>query len=178
MLKTDIASICAPPAHVIAFPASTPLIGSRQPYFLFSVRQVVDVLNQVEIRSIASDLHHIRGVALWRGRMVPVVCLEASLGLRTLENGIPLRTIVVRGLEVSDTGEVRDLYAICKIGAAVRQFQLPIACRSVARPERLPGVDFLSGVYVMDEYLFMVVRIESVLAGFNNENMQETVRVG
>lgn len=163
--------------NVIAFPARAPLVGGRQLHFLFSVRQVVDVLRQVDSQSITSEQHYFHGIAKWRGRVVPVICLEECLGLRIAKNGMPLRTIVIRGAQQCDTGEMKDLYAICKIGAAVRQYQLPITCKPVTPPKKLPGIDFLKGVYAMDEYLFMVINIESILADFNIGDIKEAAGV-
>jgi chemotaxis signal transduction protein len=164
-------------ANVIAFPARAPLVSGRQLHFLFSVRQVVDVLRQVDSQPITSDQHYFHGIAKWRGRVVPVIGLEECLGLRIVKNGMPLRTIVIRGAKQCVTGEVKDLYAICKLGAAVRQYQLPIACRPVTPPQKLPGVDFLKGVYAMDEYLFMVINMEGLLADFNIGDIKETAGV-
>jgi chemotaxis signal transduction protein len=176
MLNTETGSTNTVKAHVIAFPAKTPLVGGRQIHFLFSVRQVVDVLKEVDSKSVASDQHYIHGIAEWRGRVVPVICLEECLGLQTIKKGIPLRTIVIRGVQRSDGGDIKDRYAICEVGAAVRQYQLPFACKPIMPPEKLLGVDLLKGLYVMREYLFMVVDIKSVLADFNTTDVKETAR--
>jgi chemotaxis signal transduction protein len=177
MMATETNLIRAIKTNVIAFPARAPLVGGRQLHFLFSVRQVVDVLRQVDSQPITSDQHYIRGLAKWRGRVVPVIGLEKCLGLRRVQNGMPLRTIVIRGAKQCDSGEVKDLYAICEVGAAVRQYQLPIVCKAVIPPEKLPGIDFLKGIYAMDAYLFMVVNIEGILADFNIGDIKEAVGV-
>ena len=71
--------------QVIAFPARTPLVGGRQILFMFSVRQVVDVLRQVDLRP-GTGAGHAVGLADWRGSMVPVLDLEKCLGLRVTGN--------------------------------------------------------------------------------------------
>ena len=177
MINTETGSTNTVKAHVITFPAKTPLVKGRQLHFLFSVRQVVDVLKEVGSQSVTSDQHYIHSIAKWRGRIVPVICLEECLGLRTIRKGMPLRTIVVRGVQQSDGEDVQDLYAICEVGAAARQYQLPLVCKPITPPEKLPGVNFLKGIYVMDDYLFMVVNIESVLADFNATDIEEAARV-
>jgi chemotaxis signal transduction protein len=177
MMTTETNVTKAVKANVIAFPARAPLVGGRQLHFLFSVRQVVDVLRQVDFQSITSDQHYIHGLAKWRGRVVPVVCLERCLGLRIVKNGMPHRTIVIRGAKQCDSGDVKDLYAICELGAAVHQFQLPIACKPVTPPKNLPGIDFLKGIYAMDAYLFMVVNIEGILAEFTIGDIKEAAGV-
>ena len=177
MMTTETNLTSAVKANVIAFPARAPLVGGRQLHFLFSIRQVVDVLKQVEFQSITSNQPYIHGIAKWRGRVVPVICLEKCLGLRIVKNGMPPRTIVIRGAKQCDSGDVKDLYAICELGAAVHQYQLPIACKPITPPKKLPGIDFLKGIYAMDEYLFIVVNIEGILADFNIGDIKEVAGV-
>jgi chemotaxis signal transduction protein len=176
MLNTGTDSTNTVKAHVITFPAKTPLVGGRQIHFLFSVRQVVDVLKEVDSKPVTSDQHYIHRIAEWRNQVVPVICLEECLGLQTIKKEIPFRTIVVRSVWQSDGGDIQDRYAICEVGAAVRQYQLPLACKPIMPPVKLLGVDLLKGLYVMGNYLFMVIDIKSVLADFNAADVKETAR--
>ncbi len=150
--------------QVIAFPARTPLIGGRQIHFLFSVRQVVDVLRHVDIQSTGQDSDD-TGTIQWRGRQVPVLDLERRLGLRVSENGMPMRNIVVRSIVQTPQGGLQDLFAACCVGAASRQFELPLNCQPVIPPDHLPGIEYIEGMYVMAEYLFMVLNLGKMAGG-------------
>lgn len=162
--------------QVIAFPARTPLVDGRQIYFMFSVRQVVDVLRQVDLQP-APDRKLIVGLTDWRGTTVPVVDLENRLGLRILENGMSLRNIVVRSVIQDPLNGDRDLYAVCPVGAAVRQFQLPLPCKTVTPSQRFAGVDLIEGMYVMAEYLFIVANLNKIVNGTRKYRPEEAVYV-
>jgi chemotaxis signal transduction protein len=162
--------------QVVVFPAGTPLVGGRQLGFLFSVRQVVDVLKQVDIQPHPFDRRYAQGVTEWRGRVIPVLCLEHCLGLQTMKNGMPMRNIVVRGVQLNDSDEAQDLYAVCQVGTAARQYRLPLACRPVTPPEELPGLKFLRGLYATDENLFLVLDLEKLLDAIYTVSHKEAAR--
>jgi len=161
--------------QVIAFPARTPLIGGRQIHYLFSVRQVVDVLKHIDVQSINGSKDSALGMTNWRGRLVPVLNLEKRLGLRISENGMPLRNVVIRSVEDNGNADVRDLFVVCSMGASSRQFQLPLACRPVLPPAQLPGIDYIDGMYVMAEYLFMVLSFGKMINGMTPDIPREAV---
>lgn len=149
--------------HVLIFPARTPGVQGKQVYYLFSLRQVVDVLRQANPQPVPFGPGFAEGVAQWRGRVLPVLCLEQCLGMKTSDETIPLRTIVVRGVHQGNGHEPRELYAIFKVGAAVRQLVLPLACNPIPVPPWITNASALSGVYAMEKTILLVVNLEKIL---------------
>jgi purine-binding chemotaxis protein CheW len=149
--------------HVLIFPARTPDVEGKQVYYLFSLRQVVDVLRQANPQPVPFGPGFAEGVAQWRGRVLPVLCLEHCLGMKTSDETLPLRTIVVRGVHQGNGHEPRDLYTIFKVGAAVRQLKLPLACNPIPVPPWIANASVLSGVYEMEKTILLVVNLEKIL---------------
>jgi chemotaxis signal transduction protein len=149
--------------HVLIFPARTPGVQGKQVYYLFSLHQVVDVLRQADPQPVPFGPGFAEGVAQWRGRVLPVLSLERCLGMKTSDEAIPLRTIVVRGVHQGNGHEPRELYAIFKVGAAARQLGLPLACNPVPVPPWITNASALSGVYEMDKTILLVVDLEKIL---------------
>jgi chemotaxis signal transduction protein len=159
------AEVHAEPAsgHVLIFPARTPGVQGKQVYYLFSLRQVVDALRQANPQPVPFGPEFADGVAQWRGRVLPVLCLEQCLGMKTSDETIPLRTIVVRGVHQNNGHEPRELYAIFNVGAAVRQHALPLACKPIPVPPWITNASALSGVYTMEKTILLVVDLEKIL---------------
>jgi chemotaxis signal transduction protein len=164
--------------HVLIFPARTPGVQGKQVYYLFSLRQVVDVLRQANPQPVPFSPGFAEGVSQWRGRVLPMLCLEHCLGMKTSDETIPLRTIVVRGVRLyngdnGDNGhESRDFYAIFNVGAAVRQLKLPLACNPIPVPSWITNASALSGVYEMEQTILLVVNLEKILGGTQNHEPQ------
>lgn len=150
--------------HVLIFPARTPSVQGKQVYYLFSLRQVVDVLGQADLRPVPFGPGIAEGGAQWRGRVLPVLHLEHCLGMKTSDETIPLRTIVVRGVHQGNGHEPKELYAIFKVGAAVRQLGLPLACNPIPVPPWITNASALSGVYEMEKMFLLVVDLEQILS--------------
>lgn len=149
--------------HVLIFPARTPGAHGKQVYYLFSLRQVVDVLKQTNPQPVPFGPEFAEGVTQWRGRVLPILCLEHCLGMKTSEATIPLRTIVVRGVHQSNGHEPREFYAIFKVGAAVRQLGLPLECNPIPVPRWITNASALSGAYEMEKTILLVVNLEKIL---------------
>lgn len=158
--------------HVLIFPARTPGVQGKQVYYLFSLRQVVDVLRQADPQPVPFGPRFAEGVAQWRGRVLPVLSLEHCLGMKTSDETLPLRTIVVRGVHQGNGHEPRELYAIFKVGAAVRQLGLPLDCNPIPVPPWITDASALSGVYEMEEIILLVVNLEKILGAAQSQEPQ------
>ena len=70
--------------RVLIFPARVPKVSNKHIYFLFSLRQMEDILADGEVRSVPFSPEHLEGVAEWRGHVLPVVSMETCLGFECL----------------------------------------------------------------------------------------------
>jgi chemotaxis signal transduction protein len=132
-------------------------------YYLFSLRQIVDVLRQPTTQWIPFGPSYAKGIADWRGRILPVVSLEQSLGMKSADQAMPLRTIVVQGVHQGNGSRLEALYAIFNVGAAVRQHQLPLACTPIEIPHWIEKRSFVSGAYQRENQLLLTMNLERIL---------------
>jgi chemotaxis signal transduction protein len=148
---------------VLIFSARTPEIEGKQIFYLFSIRQAVEVLSHADVQAVPFGPSYADGVAEWRGRVLPVLSLENCLGLKKCSALMPSRSLVMRGVSEKRADGLQDLYAIITVGATVQQLELPFACEPVAVPEWVTDASCLSGVYQIDKRLFFIVNIEKML---------------
>jgi len=148
---------------VFAFPAFVPTHEGRQVFYLFSVRQVVEVLRDVKILPVPFSPSGTEGVAEWRGRVVPVLSLEKCLGIRQPDEQEHMRTIAIRSVGKAETDRLEELYAIVTVGAKVEQLELPLECDAVETPAWITEASCLIGAYQMPDRLLLVVDIEKIL---------------
>ena len=135
----------------------------RKVFFLFSVRQVVEVLREVKILPVPFSPVGTEGVADWRGRVVPVLSLEKCLGINWPSERELVRTIVIRSVGKIKTEGLQDLYAIITVGAKVEQLELPLGSDAVSTPEWITEPSCLIGAYQTPNRLLLVVDIEKIL---------------
>jgi chemotaxis signal transduction protein len=149
--------------HVFVFPARTPVVESRRIFYLFSVRQVAEVLNCVSVHPVPYAPHYAEGVTQWRGRVLPVLSLEHFLGIAVTGDQKHLRSIVVRSI-AKDSGDMfHEVYTVFKVGAAIQQIDLPMACEPVSIPDWVTNATVLSGVYELERHMFLVINMEAIL---------------
>jgi hypothetical protein len=89
--------------------------------------------------------------------------LESCLGIGISEEQMHLRSVVVRNVTRDAADNLQEVYALFKVGAAIRQLELPLACAPTRVPDWVPDPSFLSGVFETDDGLFLVVDLGSVL---------------
>jgi chemotaxis signal transduction protein len=145
------------------FPARTPEIDRKRISYLFSVRQVAEVLNHPAAQPVPFSPPYTEGVAQWRGRVLPILSLEHCLGIGISEKNMPLRSIVIRSVTVDAADNLQEEYTIFKVGAAIRQLDLPLSCSPTRIPHWISDPSMLSGVYESNTTLFFVVNIENIL---------------
>lgn len=150
-------------AQVLLLPARTPDINGRSLYYLFSVRQVAEVLLNTTIQRVPVAPPYVQGVAEWCGCVLPLLSLERCLGMEILADRIPTRDVVVRSVTQNNGGQLREQYAICRVGAAIRHMDLPLECEPGKVPARITNASCLAAVYVMQKTLLLVVNLEKII---------------
>lgn len=153
--------------HVFVFPARTPVVESKQIFYLFSVRQVAEVLNCVSVHPVPYAPHYAEGVTQWRGRVLPVLSLENFLGIAVSGDQMNLRSIVIRSITKDSVDMFHEVYTIFKVGAAIQQIALPMACEPVSIPNWVTNANVLSGVYQLERNLFLVINMGAILDAGN-----------
>lgn len=149
--------------QVLIFPVRTANHHNRSVYYLFSLRQIVDVLWQPTTQWIPFGPSYAKGIAEWRGRVLPVLSLEQALGMKTSGQAMPLRTIVVQGVHQEKGRRLKAMYAIFNVGAAVRQHQLPLTCTPIEIPHWILKRSFVSGAYERENQLLLAMNLERIL---------------
>lgn len=154
--------------QVLIFPASTPDASGKSIFFLFSVLQVEEILKETRIHSVPFCPNFAEGISEWRERVLPVISLEARLGLETAAIPEPQRLIVVRTSKDVDT-QSAESKGILILSSAVRKMKLPIPCVPYQSNGLFTDNTLLKGVYEWEEGLLIVVDMEKILSG-KNEN--------
>ncbi len=168
-------------AQVLLLPARTPDINGRSLYYLFSVRQVAEVLLNTKIQRVSVAPPYVQGVAKWCGCELPVLSLERCLGMEILADRMPTRDVVVRSVTQNNGGQLREHYAICRVGAAIRHMELPLECEPGKVPGRIADASCLTAVYFMQKMLLLVVNLEKIINAFKrkqNLSSREAVKGG
>ncbi len=156
-------------AQVLLLPARTPDINGKTVYYLFSVRQVAEVLLNTMIQRVPFAPPYVQGVTGWCGRVLPVLCLERCLGLELLADRMPPRDVVVRSVVLEDGGQLEEHYAICRVGAAIRHMELPLDCEPGTVPDGVTDGSCLTAVYDMQASILMVVNLEKIINAYQRK---------
>ncbi|MGD8836155.1 MAG: chemotaxis protein CheW [Desulfobacteraceae bacterium] len=149
--------------HIFMFPARTPEFQGKKIAYLFSLRQVAEVLNHADTQPVPFAPAHTEGVAQWRGRILAVMSLERCLGIGISGEQMHQRSIVVRNVTRDAADNLQEVYTIINVGAAIRQLGLPLACEPTRVPDWVLDPSFLSGVYESDDGLLFVVNLGTIL---------------
>ncbi len=139
-------------------------VPSRQVFFLFSVTQVEDIINEVTVHSVPFSPPYIEGIAEWRNFVVPVISLEGCLGFKTQDAGSETRTntrlIMVRTRENTE-GDRSILRAV----QPIRMLSLPFECTPVSYAGWFPDENMVRAVYEWERGYLVVVHIDKILRG-------------
>lgn len=149
--------------HVFVFPARRREIEGMRIFYLFSIRQVAEVLNRADVRPVPFAPPHAEGLTRWRGHILPVMSLEHCLGIDIPAEQMPFRNIVARTIARDNSDTLRELYTVFKVGAAIRQMNLPLICEPTNVPEWVANASVLSGVYQLKDRLYLVMNMEAIL---------------
>lgn len=153
-------------AQVLLLPARTSDIEGRSLYYLFSVRQVAEVLVNTTIQRVPVAPPHVQGVAKWCGCVLPILSLERCLGMEILADRMPSRDVVVRSVTQNNGGQLLGHYAICRVGAAIRHMELPLECGPGKVPDQISDASCLTAVYSMQKFLLLIVNLEKIIDAF------------
>jgi chemotaxis signal transduction protein len=157
---------------VLIFPAMTPAVRNNQIYFLFSIRQVEDIIQEINICPVPFAPSYTKGLGWWREQTLPVISLETCLGLETKSSRKDPRFMLIRGatqLKVGfesgqPDGSGKVMHSIIKAHRSIRLSTLPIQCAPVTAPW-IPHQEFVRGVYEWDQGFLIVVDINMILNG-------------
>ncbi len=142
--------------RVLLIPARTPEISGRAVSFLFTLRQIEDIIPEKEMWSVPFAPAFVKGLTLWRDLAVPVISLEECLGMPSAEVSNPGRMVVVR---------TREQRGIIYADTGVRLIHLP---EFYAPAEDIPwisGKHLVDGVYECVHGFLVAARMDAILSG-------------
>lgn len=151
--------------RVLIFSAQTPRVSNRQIYFLFSQHQMEDILMDTAVWPVPFSPSYIEGVAEWRNQVLPVISLEACLGMESLNSPKIQRLMVVRALrnEAAPMGIYRIML---RIVPPIRMLTLPIECFPVS-DGWIPENFFAKGVYEWEDGFLVAAHMKNIIDGRN-----------
>jgi len=155
--------IAAQVQRVLIFPGQTPMVADRQVYFLFSMRQMEDILMAAAVMPVPFSRPYIKGVAQWRDHVVPVISLEECLGLESSNSRKDARLIVVQAPK-QDAGQVTNYRIMLQVVPPIRMLTLPIECHPVS-DEWIPAGHLARGVYEWKNRFLVTAHMEKILNG-------------
>ena len=151
--------------RVLIFSAQTPRVSNRRIYFLFSQHQMEDILMDTAVQSVPLSPSYIEGVAEWHNQVLPVISLEACLGMTSLNSSKTQRLMVVRAIK--DDAAPKCIYRIMlRIVPPIRMLTLPVECSPV-RDGWIPEKFFTKGVYEWEDGFLVVPDMKKILEGRN-----------
>lgn len=151
---------------VIIFPSLTERLGEGQIYFLFSLRQVEDIIKEVRVYPVPFSAPHIEGIAEWRDRVMPILSLEKCLGMKSGSGThAGTRLITVRLLRESE-GKKRpeEERMMFRVSPSIRMLSLPLDCSPVpvSSCSGIPRPHLLRAVYEWSEGFLAVIRLGEI----------------
>jgi len=157
--------VAASLGRVLIFPAQVPKVADREVHFLFSLRQMEDILMDASVRPVPFSPDYIEGIARWRDLVLPVVSLEKCLGLSSLDFRSHQRLMVVRApqKEAAQPGADRIML---RVVPPIRMLTLPIDCSPVS-DGWVSGLNLTRAVYEWQNGFLVVAHLEHILQGKN-----------
>ena len=154
-------NIAALDQRVLIFPAQTPQVSDKQIYFLFSLRQMEDIIMESAVLPVPLAPPYIEGITEWREHVVPVVSLEMCLGLKTQNFPNAQRLMVVKAAQ-RDAAQTGDHRIMVRVVPPIRMVSLPIECTPVSG-EWIPARYLAKGVYQWENGFLVVAHMENIL---------------
>ena len=120
---------------------------------------------ETAVRSVPLSPSYIEGVAEWRHQILPVISLEACLGMEPLNSVKIQRLMVVRAIknEVAPMGIYR---VMLRVVPPIRMMTLPIECAPVS-DDWIPNNFFAKCVYEWEDGLLVVAHMKNIFDGSN-----------
>ena len=163
--------ICKPTASiqkVLIFSVLTPEVADRQVNFLFSIRQMEDILLRTLITPVPFSQPYLKGIAQWQENVVPVISLEECLGLEPSNHGQDSRMIVLR-VPTRDVDHRGHHRIMLQVVPPFRMLALPIDCDPVSH-DWIPARHLVRGVYEWEDKFLVIVHMEKILDGVIDNN--------
>jgi len=151
--------------RVLILSAQTPRVSNRQIYFLFSQHQMEDILMDTSARPVPFSPSYVEGVAEWRNQVLPVISLEACLGMECLNSPKIQRLMVVRALK-NEAAPMGIYRIMLRIVPPIRMLTLPIECSPVSN-RWIPEKNFAKGVYEWEGGFLVAAHMKNILDGRN-----------
>ena len=161
----DTNQIATSEKRVLILSAQTPRVSNRQIYFLFSQHQMEDILMDTAVQSVPLSESYIEGVAEWRNQVLPVISLEACLGMEFLNSPKTQRLMVVRAFK-NEAAPMGIYRIMLRVVPPIRMLTLPIECSPVS-DEWIPEKIFARGVYEWEDGFLVVAHMKNILDGRN-----------
>ena len=156
----------------IVFPAMAPEVTGKKIYFLFSISQVVDIVNEISVHGVPFSHPFIAGISRWRNHIVPVLSLEACLGLQSNEQRQERRGVVIRStIEETDSGA--GTLCMLEVETSIRMFSLPLECKPLRINGAIPKNNLVRGFYEWKGGYLVVAEMEKIM-GLDHEANQIT----
>ncbi len=153
--------------RVIIFSGTTREKKSGKPIsFLFSVKQVEDIIKEIDVKPVPFSPSFVEGISLWRDLAVPVLRLEDCLGLEDGGKDLDLyqRLLLVRtGEGTGESGNERR--GLIRVASGLRMYYLPIDCSPAESLQWLPDETLVKAVYDWENGYLVVADLKKILEG-------------
>lgn len=145
-----------------------------EPFILFQIAGVTYAVRSAQVQQVemvenitlvpnAPDF--VEGVVYLRGKVVPVVNLRQRFGMEKIPYDIHSRLIITR---------LNDRIIGLAVDSARQFVSLPEE-QLLPPPESLsgPGVEYLEGVFSLEEQLILIVNLPQLFTSFEREKLAE-----
>jgi chemotaxis signal transduction protein len=150
---------------VLIFTAQTPRVSNKKIHFLFSQKQMEDILMDSAVRPVPFAPSYIEGLTEWRQEILPVISLEACLGMEYLNSTKTQRLMVIRAMR--DEGDPMGIYRLMlRVVPPIRMVALPIECIPVS-DDWIPESFFARGVFEWEDGLLVIADMKKIFTGIN-----------
>lgn len=146
---------------VLIFAVQAPKVADRQVYFLFSIKQMEDILLETSVTPVPFSQPYLKGIAQWQENVVPVISLEECLELESSNHQKDTRLIVVR-VPAKDIGQRGYHRIMVQAVPPIRMLALPIDCGSVS-DEWIPARHLVRGVYEWEDKFLVIAHMGKIL---------------
>ncbi|MGD9138732.1 MAG: chemotaxis protein CheW [Desulfobacterales bacterium] len=151
--------------RVLIFTAQTPRVSNKKIHFLFSQKQMEDILMDSAVRPVPFAPSYIEGLTEWRQEILPVISLEACLGMEYLNSTKTQRLMVIRAMR--DEGDPMGIYRLMlRVVPPIRMVALPIECIPVS-DDWIPESFFARGVFEWEDGLLVIADMKKIFTGIN-----------
>lgn len=149
--------------RVLIFPALTVPVFDKQVYFLYSVKQLEDILLLSDITPVPYAPEYVLGITDWRSKVLPVLSMERCLGLETVETADSTRLMVIKSGDAT-TKAAKETFGMLKVSRQIQMVNLPIQCTPASK-DWIPNSHLVRGVYESERGYLVVIKLQLILDG-------------